>query len=300
MAEDFYQELGVGRKASADEIRRAYRKLASQYHPDKNPGNHSAEARFKAINRAHDVLSDPKKRALYDEFGELGLREGFNPNAARAYRGGRGGGFSGGLEDILGGNFGGFGDLFGEMFQKRGARGGAKPPDTTADVEVDFIDALRGTNVTLRSSDGTDVRVRIPPGAGDGDRVRVAGKGQRTRGGVGADLLLTIRVRSHPYFEREGLDLKLDVPISAAEAYQGTKVRVPTPSGDVTLKVPKHAQSGQLVRLKGKGVVKQSRTGDLYVRFMVRMPQVDDEKLEQAAQTLADATDVSMRDKIQL
>lgn len=299
MAADFYRELGVSRTATADEIRRAYRKLAMQYHPDKNPDNPAAETRFKAINRAHDVLSDVKKRSLYDRFGETGLREGFDPDMARRYPGGKGGGFGGGLEDIFGGNFSGFGDLFGDVFKQRAT---AKGQDAAADVNVDFISALRGANVAVRipGVEG-ELTVRVPPGANDGDRVRVAGHGSPGRqGGSAGDLLLTIRVLPHEYFERDGLDLKLDLPVSVFEAYHGAKIRVPTPHGDVSLKMPAHAQSGQVVRLKGKGVERKGKVGDLFVRFMVRVPEEESKALEKAVQTLGDATDLGMRDKIRI
>jgi curved DNA-binding protein len=196
MAADLYQELGVEKSASEAEIKKAYRKLASKLHPDKNPGDKRAETKFKAVNRAYQTLSDAKKRALYDEFGDVALREGFDPNAARAYqRASEGGfgGFSGGragsggfrIEDIFGGGGsgggGGFGDLFGEMFSGRGGRaaGRAKGPDVASEITIDFAQAVRGTEVKLTLQNGGDpVTVRIPPGATDGDRVRLSGHGQ--------------------------------------------------------------------------------------------------------------------------
>lgn len=304
MAADFYQELGVKRGATQDEVKRAYRKLAAKYHPDKNPGDGAAEARFKSINRAHDVLGDPKKRALYDEFGEVGLREGFNADMARGFGrrsagGGHGGGFGGTLEDIFGGNLGGFGDLFGDVFQRRGP---AKGQDAAAEVKVDFVSALRGANVkvTVPGVSG-EITVRVPSGADDGDRVRVPSHGSPGKnGGPAGDLLLTIRVQPHEFFKRNGLDLELDVPISVREAYEGGKVRVPTPQGDVTLKVPERAQSGQVVRVKGKGVERKGQTGDLFVRFLVRLPTSDAKGIEKAIHTLAEATDLSDREKIRI
>lgn len=297
MASDFYQELGLRRGATQDEIKRAYRKLAAQYHPDKNPGDAAAETRFKAINRAHDALSDPEKRALYDQFGEAGLREGFNPDMFRggARRGGRG---FGGLEDLFGGGIGGIGDLFGDVFQRRGP---AKGQDATATVDVDFLSAVRGASVKMSIAGVPgEVTVRVPPGADDGDRVRVPAQGAQGRGGgPPGDLLLTIRVLPHPHFRRNGLDLEVDIPITVAEAYHGGKVRVPTPHGDVSLKVPVHAKSGQLARLKGKGVKRKDAVGDLFVRFMIQLPSSENKSIEQAISTLAEATDVSERDDIQ-
>ncbi|HEX3774262.1 MAG TPA: J domain-containing protein [Polyangiaceae bacterium] len=307
MAADFYKELGVSRGASDDEIKKAYRKLAAQLHPDKNPGDKKSETRFKAVNRAYQTLSDREKRGLYDEFGEEGLREGFNAEAARAYRGATSGrrpsGRSPSVEDLFSssgvppGANGGFGDLFGDLFGGGGPRssrrGGAsvKGSDIASEVSVDFISALRGVELKLRLQDGGDeVTVRIPPGAGDGDKVRIAGHGAPGPfGGPPGDLLLSIRVSKHPYFERSGLDLYLDLPITIGEAYRGAKVRVPTPDGPITLTVPKHAQSGQIARLKGRGVKRKSDTGDLYIRFQIKLPATTSAELDEAVNTLESA-----------
>jgi curved DNA-binding protein len=311
---DFYKELGVSRTATQDEIKKAYRKLAAELHPDKNPGNKKAEARFKTVNRANQVLSDPDKRKLYDEFGEDALREGFDADAARAYRsatrGGRvrhpGGGVS--LEDLFGGGGGmpgggggGIGDMFGDLFSGRARRGGpAKGSDLASEVHVDFVSAIRGAELRLRVQDGgEEVKVRVPPGAGDGDRVRIAGHGAPGEfGGPPGDLLLTIRVDPHPHFERSGLDLYLDLPITVGEAFRGAKVRVPTPEASVTLTVPKHAQSGQVARLKGKGVKRQNQQGDLYVRFEVKLPTKEAAAVEKAVDALDAAIEGDVREGI--
>ncbi len=312
MAADFYKELGLSRGAGADEIRKAYRKLAAQYHPDKNQGDDAAETKFKRVNNAYQVLGDEKKRKLYDEFGEEGLREGFNPDIARAYRGRSpfGGGGSGGvnLEDFVSGGAGarGFGDLFGDVF--RAARGASRGPDAAGEVRVDFVSALRGTTVTLQVPGvAGEVNVRVPPGAADGDKLRVPGRGSPGRGGgQSGDLLLTVRVAAHPHFSRDGLDLKLDFPITALEAVSGSKVRVPTPDGPVSLTVPKGAQSGQQLRLRGRGVKRKERRGDLYVRFLVKLPPKEaldgagGSELIAAAERLSAATDISDRDAIEL
>ncbi len=306
MATDFYKELGVSRSATADEIKKAYRKLAGKLHPDRNPGDDAAEARFKRVNRANQVLSDKEKRALYDEFGEDGLREGFDADAYRAYRraaspGGRvhyGQGVN--LEDLFrgggGGQAGGFGDLFGDMFSGGRAartprRGGA---DVQSEVRVGFADAIRGVTLKLRVQDAAEaVTVRIPAGAGHGDKVRVKGHGAPGPGGSKGDLILMISLEPHKFFERDGLDLYLDLPITVPEAYLGGKVRVPTIDGHVTLTVPKGAQSGQVVRLKGKGVKRKDKIGDLYVRFLVRVPDERTPEVKAAVETLAsvDKTD---------
>jgi curved DNA-binding protein len=311
MATDLYKELGVSKGASADEIKKVYKKLASQLHPDKNPGDQKVEARFKAVNRAYQILKDPEKRRLYDEFGEESLREGFNPAAARAYRNAaqaagarraRGGGVS--FEDFAGGaGPGGFGDLLGELFG--GGRGGggrrvavgAKGSDVASEVAVDFVSAIRGAELRLRLQDGGDeVTVRVPPGAGEGDKVRVPGHGAPSpTGGPPGDLVIAVRVNPHPYFERDGLDLYLNLPITVAEAHRGAKVRVPTPDGPVTLSVPKHAQSGQELRLKGKGVKRAQKQGDLYVRFMVKLPAQDSPEIDAAVDTLESAMSGDVR-----
>ena len=309
MAADFYKELGVARGASDDEIKKAYRKLAGQLHPDKNPDDKKAEARFKVVNRAYQTLSDKEKRGLYDEFGEEGLREGFNAGAARAYRGAGGapGGYrrrssSGGvnIEDLFNNPGaseqapGGIGDLFGDLFSRAGRRGsqpGMKGSDIASEVSVDFISALRGAELKLRLQDGgEEITVRVPPGAGDGDKVRIAGHGAPgAYGGPPGDLLLSIRVTKHPHFERSGLDLYLDLPITVGEAYRGAKVRVPTPDGPITLTVPKHAQSGQIARLKGRGVKRKTDVGDLYIRFQIKLPVSESDDLEEAVTKLESA-----------
>jgi curved DNA-binding protein len=305
---DYYQELGVAKGASTDEIRKAYKKLAVKYHPDRNQGNAEAENKFKAVNRAHEVLSDDKKRALYDEFGEEGLREGFRADVARAYRSGKSPFGGGNLEDIFGGQngggggFGGFGDMFGDVFRGAAQRGQARGRDATADVTVDFLSAIQGTHIKIKVPGAEDeVTVRVPPGAGDGDKLRVPGRGTPGRGGGPAgDLLLTIRVEEHTHFKRDGLDLTLDLPISVAEAYSGTKVRVPTPHGDVSLRVPPGAKSGQQVRLREKGVRRQNRTGDLFVRFLIQLPPPGDPTVERAVNVIGELTDLSEREAIRL
>jgi curved DNA-binding protein len=312
MATDLYADLGVPRAASQDEIKKAYRKLAAQFHPDRNPDDKSAEERFKAVNRAHQVLGDADKRALYDEFGEVALREGFDAQAARAYgrarsrSGGRAassGGFS--FEDILGN--GNFGDLFGEMFRGGSPRGGprraGKGSNVTTEVSVDLLSAIKGTQILVHMPDQGEIQVRIPPGAGDGDKVRVQGHGEPgAGGGTAGDLLITVRVKKHPHFERDGLDLRLDLPLTPGEAFEGAKVSVPTPDGEVTLKVPKGTQSGQLTRLRGKGVQRKDKVGDLYVRFLIRLPQTPTKAVAKAIAELDEALlgEPSIRDGIRL
>jgi curved DNA-binding protein len=294
MATDLYGVLGVSKGADAEEIKKAYRKLASQLHPDKNPGRADIESRFKEVNHAYQVLSDAGKRALYDEFGEDGLREGFNAEQARAYRryqqggGGAGGGGGRGVPDDFfshfggagGGDAGGVGDLFSEIFSRpRGPRGARRGSDLESEVTIDFASAIRGTTLDLkpRGASGEGVSVRIPAGAADGDKVRIGGQGAPgAGGGPPGDLLLVLHVQPHAYFRREGDDLHLDLPVTPLEAYEGSKVRVPTPEGAVMLKLPARSQSGQAIRVKGRGVTRKGHTpGDLYAHLAVQLPTSD-------------------------
>jgi curved DNA-binding protein len=301
MAKDLYSVLGVARDADEDTIKKAFRKLAMKYHPDKNPGK-ANEQRFKEINQAHEVLSDKKKRALYDEFGEESLSQNFDPERARVIRQyggarpGRAAGGAGGpgfdVQEIFGGGGGDFGDLFGEIFSRgrggRGQRGPARGQDMESSVTIDFGSAVRGTQLQLQRGDET-VTVRVPPGANEGSRLRIPGQGAPGFGGGPAgDLLLTIHVTPHPFFKREGDDLHVEVPVTIGEAYRGEKIRVPTPDGEVTLKVPKHTQSGSVTRLRGKGVARKGKEpGDLYVKFIVHVPTVDDPEVAKAVDVLA-------------
>lgn len=288
---DFYAELGVPKTAGEDEIRKAYRKLAAELHPDKNQGKPDIEARFKRVNHAYHTLTDAKKRALYDEFGEDGLREGFNVDMARAYKRRPTG--NGNFEDLFGAGAGGIGDMLGDLFGGGRARR-RRAPDVQSEVTIEFVSAVRGAELELSVGD-RPVKVRIPAGADDGDKVRVKGGGPATPGGESGDLVLILKVKPHPYFTREGLDLTVDVPISSKEALLGTKLEVPTPGGTVQLKVPAGTQGGQLLRLRGKGITRGAQTGDLFVRFQVRLPREANAALEAAVEALSEKTDLSDR-----
>ncbi len=304
MARDLYSVLGVAKDADEDAIKKAFRKLAVQFHPDKNPGK-ASEAKFKEINQAYEVLSDKDKRTLYDEFGEQSMQQGFDAERARhirQYGGGRGARGPGGggpgfnVQEIFGGGAGGgdMGDLFGnlgDLFGRKGGgpgRGPRKGQDAEAEVTIDFVSAIRGTMIDVQAEGGEKKTIRIPAGASEGSRIRVAGQGGPGFGNAPAgDLLITIHVTAHPLFQRDGDDLKLEVPISILEAYMGGKIRVPTTDGEVTLKIPPRAQSGQQVRLKGKGIARKGKeAGDLYVRFLIQIPTGDDPALEAAATAL--------------
>lgn len=323
MAEDFYAVLGVPKTADADAIKKAYRKLARDLHPDKNPGKPQAEARFKSVNRAYEVLGDEKKRKLYDEFGEDALREGFDAEKARAYkswqaRAGNGGGFRGGygaggavnLEDLFsgavpGGNVGGaagfgdFADLFGRAQGRR--RGPMKGQDWEQELTIDFASAVRGTTIQMRRPDAAEpITVRIPAGASEGSRVRIAGQGGASpNGGPSGDLILVLHVEDHPLFERDGDDLEIEVPITVSEAIKGAKVKVPTFDGPVQLKVPPGTSSGTKLRVRGKGVAKKGKEpGDLYVRLMIQVPKSESPELQRLADEIAKLETEDVRAKL--
>ena len=323
MAErDLYADLGLKKGASKEEIKKAYRKLARELHPDRNPGNAKAEERFKRVAYANDVLGDERKRALYDEFGEVGLREGFDAEAARAMRArarsgappgfgfeeivsqgraapgrGRRSGFGSTLEDLFGG---GIDELFGRGAPGTGGFTGrsapppgvaGKVPDQESEIEVSFADAMAGAEKELTIREGQherSIRVRIPAGVNDGGKVRLRGQGGHSPGLEAGDLVLTVRVAEHPLFRREGDDLHLTLPITISEAWKGAAIRVPTPQGEVSLKIPARVQGGGKLRLKGKGVPKRDGgKGDLIVHVQIRLPTGHDHsKIEQAVQEL--------------
>jgi curved DNA-binding protein len=287
---DLYQILGVPRTADADDIKKAYRALAKQFHPDRNPGDKHAEEKFKEVSAAFAVLGDEKKRAVYDEFGPDGLREGFDADAARNYKrwaqqaGGRGaeggaGGFGGFGGPSGFGGFGGFGDLdelLGGLFGGGGARSRAhrKGQDAEAEVTLGVRDAVHGTEVTIGGLDG---RVKIPPGVASGQKIRVPGKGGQGSAGPG-DLYLKIHVAVPVGFRADGDDLEVDLPLTVGQAVLGATVTVPTPEATtVQIKVPAGTQGGQRIRMRGKGMPRKGgERGDLFARILVRVPRTDD------------------------
>lgn len=288
---DPYALLGVARTASEDEIRKAYRKLARKYHPDVNPNDRKAEDRFKEISLAYEVLSDKEKRARYDEFGAQSFAQGFDPDQAREYtRWSRGARRSPlhersttdmdvDIEDLLGGLFGG----------ARRARGPAKGADAEGEISIGFLDAVRGGEVRVQVAGRGALRVKIPPGADTGTRIRLAGQGDGgVLGGPPGDLFLAIRVLPHAFFTRKGSDLSLDLPVTLPELVLGASIEVPTPDGPVTMRVPAGSANGQLLRLRGKGVTKLggAERGDLYVRLVAELPDAADPRLEAIAKDL--------------
>ncbi len=273
---DYYAVLSLPKDASDRDIRKAYRKLAQQYHPDNNPGDAEAEERFKEINEAHSVLGDPAIRREYDETREMGPFVG-GPGGTTHIRiedlsdlfgeGGGGGGIFGGLGDILGG---------------RVRRGPSRGPDVETHLNLTFHEALSGVTKTV-ARDGQSSRVRIPAGVADGARIRVRGKGAPgANGGPPGDLYVRVHVAEHPIFKRTGSDLKVDVPITYSEAALGAKIDVPTLDGKVTLRIPPGTGTGQTFRVRDKGVPRpgSGESGDLLVTVAVEVPAAlgDDER----------------------
>lgn len=373
---DLYKVLGISKNASDAEIRKVYRKLARKYHPDVNPGNAQAAEQFKEVTAAYEVLSDPKKRKLYDEFGDASLHGGFDPERARAYQqwasssSGRGNPYEGVPFDVD------LGDLFQDLFagrrsgfSSRSRQGPVRGDDVAATVDIDLSEALSGSEVRLRvptheacgacggtgknakgsvrpcpACKGTgqasrtglgrmrmrspcqqcggtgklhqactvcggrgvvgsadEVTVRIPPGADHGSRLRVKGRGGAgLHGGGRGDLLIETRIRPHPFFRREGLDLFLSLPVTVDEAYNGASIQIPTPSGNVRLRVPPKSQSGTRLRLTGKGVTRGSTKGNLFVEIQIHVPDVSDSKFSEAVKQSESLYTKSVRKDIQL
>ena len=295
MAGDPYKELGVARGASADEIKKAFRKLAKELHPDKNPGDKAAEERFKRITAAFDLLGDAEKRGKYDR-GEIDAdgREQFRGfGGGQPGGGGRQGGFGGfggsggrgGFEDIdleeLFGAFGGGGGRAKSGFG--GGFGGGKGQDVRATLDVSLEDAIAGTTRRIQFSDGRMLDVNIPKGASDGQVIRLKGQGAPGRGGQAGDALIELKIAPHPVFKRDGADLTMDLPVSVPDAVLGGKIQVPTPEGAVMMTIPKGSNSGKVLRLKGRGAYAGGKRGDLLARLAVTLPETPDDELTRFA-----------------
>ena len=291
MADDYYQVLGVSRKASADEIKKAYRKLSRENHPDVKPDDKSAAEKFKQVQEAYAVLSDNEKRQQYDRFGHA------------AFQGGRGGGpgWAGGgtqvdLGDLFGGGFD-LGDLFGGGAFGGGARRAPrarKGQDAEASIEIPFNTAAEGGSYGLSVNIGgqpQQLTARIPAGVNNGSVIRLSGQGHPGMGGgPNGDLLVRIRVAPHPYFRREASNLLVDVPISLTEAALGAKVDVPTLSeGLVTVTVPPGSASSTKLRLRGKGIIDQKtkQHGDLFAVLRIVAPRTLDDRSRELLEELA-------------
>lgn len=305
---DLYEVLGVSRTASEPEIRKAYREVARMSHPDRNPGDRRAEETFKQATHAKEVLLNKKKRALYDEFGTVGLRDGFDPNLYRAYGSpGRRSAASAGsvysqndLQDLFNnmrgkqpnsdqwtGNFQDFvspnvvDSIFGRTPGAQPGKARSTRRDLVSEIRVTFAESIRGVEKELSFNLPGDhskervLRVRIPAGVTNGGRVRLKGQGAD-----GGDLVLQVNVDEHPFFTRDGDNLHVTLPITLAEAYQGARVPLPTADGEVMLTIPPGTQSGAKLRLRGKGVVKTDQSGDLIVTIQVRIPDGRSDQLD--------------------
>ena len=289
---DFYKVLGVSKDVSEAELKKTYRKLARKYHPDSNPGDAAAEAKFKEISEANSVLSDPEQRKEYDQIRAMG-------SGARFTAPGSGG--QGGFDDVFGGMFGaqgggqqytfrqgggqgGFDDVFGGLFGNgrfgsasggfRGYGGPTRGNDVTAHTTIDFVTATKGETISLQAADGKPFKVKIPAGVADGQKIKLRGKGQPSPdGGEAGDIVLTVTVRKHPVFERDGLNLRVTVPVTFAEAALGATIEVPTLGGDpVKLRVAPGTPSGRVLRVKGRGVQTAKGTGDLLAVVQIAVP----------------------------
>jgi len=299
---DYYSLLNVARSATADEIKKAYRKLAMQYHPDKNPGDKKSEEKFKEFSEAYEVLSDPKKREMYDQFGHAGAQGGFGGGGPGGPFGGAGGfggfggpgGFGGGagansdqFQDI-------FGDVFSEIFGARGHGAGAgaggarrrqqRGSDLRYTLNIPFEEAALGTEKVIsfvRQRSGKDetakLSVNVPAGVKDDQRLKLAGEGDgpATGNGPAGDLYVIIKVQDHPLFKRQDNDIALDLPVTYTDAILGTSVEIPTITGKAVIRIPPGTHTGQTFRLKGKGFPKVGGfgSGDMLVRLVVDTPE---------------------------
>ena len=295
---DFYKTLGVSKDVGDADLKKTYRKLARKYHPDSNQGDEKAEAKFKEISEAYSVLSDAEQRKEYDEIRAMG-------SGARFTAGGQsGGGFedvfsrfgqqgrgqSADFEDIFamfnqgqGGSFGSgrFGQPSGGF---RGFGGPQKGADVTARTTLDFATAVRGETITLQGEDGRPFKVKIPAGVADGQKIRLRGRGRPSPdGGESGDIVVQISVRPHPVFTREGLNLRVVVPVTFTEAALGATIEVPTLSGEtVKLRVAPGTPSGRVLRVKGRGVTTSKGTGDLLAELQIAVPSHLDDAAKEA------------------
>jgi len=282
---DFYAVLGVKKDVSDADLKKTYRKLAREFHPDSNAGDAKAEARFKEISEAYSVLSDKELRAEYDQVRAMGsgarFTSGGGPNGGFEdvfgglfNQGARGGRQSAGFEDLLGGMFGGRGGFGTSSGGYQGFGGPSRGADITANTTLDFLTAIRGETVSLQMQSGRETKVKIPAGVADGQKIKLKGKGQPSPdGGEPGDLVITVSVRKHPIFERDGLNLRVDVPVTFSEAALGATIEVPTLEGPpVKLRVAAGTPSGRVLRVKGRGVATPKGTGDLLATVVVAVP----------------------------
>ena len=311
-SESLYEILGISREATESEIKKRYRKLARDLHPDRNKDNKEAEERFKKVSAAYAVLGDKEKRKLYDQYGIDGLRDGFDPNRWRQYTshpGGNAGGWpaDGGFPGSF--DFGGFsefgsmGDIFESLFgrgasrgrtRRAGARGrGFSMPGSQVrmKLEVELMDAVLGRELQIAvpvEGEQRRLKVAIPKGIEDGQTIRLKGQGGRSPDGRGpaGDLLLEIGIKGDSEYQRKGLDLTKRESVTVGQAYNGEVVEVSTPWEKVKLSIPQGTQGGQKLRLKGKGIVKGKKKGDLYIQIDIKLPDSRDQKTKETIDRL--------------
>lgn len=285
METDYYAELGVDKDASGKDVKKAFRKLAREFHPDNNPDDPKAESRFKEINEAYDTIGNDETRKEYDHTREMGYFVG-GPSGGQQYVR---------VEDLFGGAqgsgsqdlFGGFQDLFAGG---RGQRRPQKGADAAGSISISFHEALAGPTTELSVS-GTRVKVKIPKGVSDGTRVKVKGKGgPGASGGPSGDLFVTVRVGTHPIFDRKGKgDLTIEVPITYTEAALGATITIPTLQGTTKIKVPAGTQGGTTMKLSGKGIETSKKTGNLLVTLNIAVPTTMSQDETTALETLRSA-----------
>lgn len=299
---ELYTRLGISKSASNAELKTAYRTLAKKLHPDHNKNDERIAEKFKDVSAAYSILGDQGRREQYDR-GEID--ENGNPKAPAGFGSGQGG--FGGFGGANAGRTRGFGfeetdDLFSEFFSfngKRGGRGPAQNPYQTAgrtkgldinyQITVGFEESITGGTRRLRLNDGRNVDIKIPTGIQDGQVIRLAKQGGPGIGGAPkGDALVEVQVAKHPYYQRKGNDILLDLPISLSEAVLGGDIKVPTPSGKLTIRIPRNSSSGKRLRLKEKGVKRKSTTGHMYVTLVVTLPEERDRALEKLVKEWGD------------
>jgi len=294
---DPYEILGVSRTATADEIKRAYRKLVKNLHPDHNPGDKNAERRFKEVQAAYEVLGDPKRRDEFDKYGAGGPMPDYQQWTRGAPHG------QGRNVHVDFDSMGDLSSIFEQFFRGAGGRNGRRraapvemPPGENIEhaVNISFEESLHGTTREIAFQGENRrvierIEVKIPPGIGDGQAVRVKGRGQEGAGGRG-DLIIRVHVLPHRYFRREGLDIYLDLPLTVPEAIAGTRVDIPTLEGTTRLVIPPGTSTGTKLRLRGKGVkdARGGATGDLYAVAKISLPREPTDRLRSAVGELRD------------
>ncbi|NKB59299.1 MAG: DnaJ domain-containing protein [Alphaproteobacteria bacterium] len=279
-----YEVLGVPPSASQADIKSAYRTLAKELHPDMNPGDTIVEQRFKEVTAAYEMLSNEEKRAQFDR-GEI--NPDGSPRMDGMFRQARQGAAGADFEDLVA-------DLFGRRRRPRQAKG----KSVTYSVHVPFLEAARGGVQRVRLHDGKTIEVNIPPATSDGDSLRLKEQGMPgVGGGPNGDAFVEVQVDPHPYFVRDGLDIRVDVPITLTEAVLGAKVNTPTVHGTVSVAVPEGSSSGRILRLKGRGLEKDGKKGDEFVRLMIHLPEKTDSKLTEFVRSWTKQSDYDVRKK---